>query len=565
MGIMRINLKSPTNKFNGLAKTKAGGKLNTIALSLAAAFSAQPVLAEVTITPSLSLNSYAYRVNIADGGDDDGLAQEVSPGLNLAYKSSWLESSIDIEQMAILYKDAQRDNSTYSNYRIGNNALFLRDQLSVQLGSQQSYRSTGGQLSNYVDEVTNSGDMAKVVNHNAGLSYNSEAIDWLKTSINLNAAESRSDQVVEPVFDELDPYRQDLNVQTLAGGVEIQSASRNRKFFYGFNADGTKTGRKESEDLYNRRGYGVIGVPFFWRVSMIAQGRFESNSRLENVSSLFEGYQNYHSVGGGLEWKITERSWWNLTYNKVNDEEGRREYIGTQFNIQPSRRTKLSGSLDRRFFGRTAQISGSYNLKHLTMQLSVTDSVNSLLGLNKEDMQFGLFVCPPGVVPGLNNCYQPPTAQYRPQPGETYYDILLPGQELSEQIVVRRNANYTLGYTFSRLKLQFQLGQRRDIYLQREAQIDNQYINLSGSWQLSERNYLTLSSSYTNIDSEVAEAGLNFGERQGTQATNTLTFDRKINPDLTGTVALRRVDANFDGESLDYQESRVEFGLKFNF
>jgi uncharacterized protein (PEP-CTERM system associated) len=565
MGIMRINLKSPTNRFNGSAKTKAGSKFNTIALSLAAAFSAQPVLAEVTITPSLSLNSYAYRVNIADGGNDDGLAQEVSPGLNLAYKSSWLESSIDIEQMGIFYKDAQRDNSTYSNYRIGNNALFFRDQLSVQLGSQQSYRSTGGQLANYVDEITTSGDMAKVVNHNAGFTYNNQSIDWLRTSINLNASESRSDQVVEPLFDELDPYQQDLNVKSLSGGVEIQSASRNRKFFYGFNADGTKTGRKQNEDLYNRRGYAVIGVPFFWRVAMIAQGSFESNSNLENVNSLFEGYQNYHSVGGGLEWKITDRSWWNLTYNKVNDKEGRREYIGTQFNFQPSRRTKLSGSLDRRFFGRTAEVSGSYNLKHLTMQLSVSDSVNSLLGLNEENAQFGLFVCPPGVAPGLSNCYQPPTAQYRPQPGETFFDILLPGQELSEQIVVRRNANYTLGYAFTRLKLQFQVGQRRDIYVQRDAQIDNQYINLSGTWQLSQRNNLTLSSSYSNIDSVLDESGLNFGDRQGTQATNTLSFDRKINPDLTGTMALRRVDANFDGVSLDYQESRVEFGLKFNF
>ncbi len=565
MGIMRINLKSPTNRFNGSAKTKAGGKFNTIALSLAAAFSAQPVLAEVTITPSLLLNSYAYRLNIADGGNDDGLAQEVTPALNLAYKSSWLESSIDIEQMAIFYKDAQRDNSTYSNYRIGNNALFFRDQLSVQLGSQQSHRSTGGQLSNYVDEITTSGDMAKVMSHNAGLTYNSQAIDWLKTNINLNASESRSDQVVEPLFDELDPYREDLNVKSLSGGVEIQSASRNRKFFYGFNADGTKTARKQNEDFYNRSGYGVIGVPFFWRVAMIAQGSFESNSNLENVNSLFEGYRNYHSVGGGLEWKITDRSWWNLTYNKVNDREGRREYIGTQFNFQPSRRTKLSGSLDRRFFGRTAQVNGSYNLKHLTMQLSVSDTVNSLLGLNEEDAQFGLFVCPPGVAPGLSNCYQPPTAQYRPQPGETYFDILLPGQELSEQIVVRRNANYTLGYAFTRLRLQFQVGQRRDIYVQREAQIDNKYINLSGTWQLSQRNNLTLSSSYSKIDSSLDESGLNFGERKGTQATNTLSFDRKINPDLTGTMALRRVDANFDGVTLDYQESRVEFGLKFNF
>jgi len=564
MGIMRINLKSG-HRAQCLARKDGNGfSRSRLGLCLAAAVLALPVSAEIKITPTLTLQSYAYQVKEAGNGTDEGLAQEITPSLNIAYQSAWLQSSIDIEQMAIVYKDAQRENSTYSNYRIGNNALFLRDQLSIQLGSQQSYRSTGGQLSNYVDEITSKGDMAKVVGHNAGLTYNSQTIDWFKTKINVNAAESRSDQVIEPFFDELDPYRQDLNVQTLNGSIEVESASRNRKFFYGFRADGTKTGREQNEDLYNRKGFGVIGVPFFWRIAMIAQGSFESNSRLENVNSLFEGYRNYHSVGGGLEWKITNRSWWNITYNKVNDQEGRREYVGTQFNFQPSRRTKLSGSLDRRFFGRTAEVSGSYNLKHLTMQLSVTDSVSSLLGLNQDDAQYGLFVCPPGVVPGLNNCFQPPTAQYRPQPGENYYDILLPGQELSEQMVIRRNANYTLGYAFSRLRMQFQLGQRRDIYLQRDAEIDNQYINLSGTWQLSQRNFLALSSSYSKIDAVLGDTRLNFGERQGTQATNTLTLERKINPDLNGTLGLRRVDANFDGVSLDYQETRVEFGLKFN-
>ncbi|MBU2223798.1 MAG: hypothetical protein KKB00_07150 [Gammaproteobacteria bacterium] len=542
-----------------------GCKVVTIALSLSAVTVALPAIAEVKLTPSLSLSSYAYQINVADGGTDEGLAQAIIPTLDLSYTSSWLQSSINLEHMSIVHKDAQRDNNSYSNYRIGNNALFFRDQLSVQLGSNQSYRSTSNTVSNYLDEISSTGDMAKVVNHNAGLSYNNQAINWLNTSINLTASESRSDQVIEPLFDEQDPFNQDVNVQSLSGGIEVQSADRNRKFFYGFSANGTKTARKQNEDLYSRSGYGVIGVPFFWRVSMIGQGSFENNSRLENINSLFGGYQNYHSVGGGLEWKITDRSWWNITFNKINDQEGRSEYIGTKFNIQPSRRTKLSGSLDRRFFGRTAEVSGSYNLKYLTMQLSVSDTVNSLLGLNEDDLQTGLFICPPGVVPGLVNCYQPPTAQYRPQPGESYYNIVLPGQELSEQVVVRRNANYTLGYAFSRLKLQFQIGLRRDIYLQREAEVNNQYINLTGNWQLSQRNSLTLSSSYSKIDSMLDESAINSSQREGTQATNTVTFDRKINHDLSGTVSVRRVDINFGGVALDYKENRVEFDLKFTF
>lgn len=566
MDIMRNSKARPSSVSKRAGKTKFSGRsVGAVVLKLSAISMALPVLADVKITPSLSTSTYAYQVEVGDSGTDEGFAQAVTPGLMLTYSAPWLKSSFSIDQMALFYKDAQRDNSTYTNYRLNNTASFLSNQLAFQLGSNQSYRSTGSQFSNYIDEVTNSGDMAKVINNSAGVSYANKRFDWFNTSFKLNAAESRSDQLIDSVFEEDDPFNQDLNVRRLDGSFELKTADRNRKFFWGFEGDASKTSRKQGQDLYNRRGYGVFGVPFFWRVSMIGQGSFESNSRLTNVNSLFGGYRNYHSVGGGLEWKITDRSWWNITYNKVNDQEGRREYIGTQFSLQPSRRTKLTGSLDRRFFGRSAEVTGSYNLKHLTMQVSVSDSVNSLLGLNGENPEFGLFVCPPGLAPGLANCYQPPTAQYRPQPGETYFNLLLPGQELSELVVVRRNANYTLGYSFSRLRIQVQLGQRRDIYLERNAKVEDNYVNATTSWQLSHRNSIALSSSYSNIDYNIDENLPSSGRREGTQASNSLSFNRQINADVTGGLSLRRVDVNFEGETLDYKENRVHFDLKFKF
>ncbi|MBU2310061.1 MAG: hypothetical protein KKG89_24690 [Alphaproteobacteria bacterium] len=557
-------LRSTSLKQSGKTKS-ASYVVGAVVLKLSVISLAFPVVADVKFTPTLALSTYAYQVEVADSGTDEGIAQSVTPGLILTYTNPWLKSSFSVDQMALFYKDAQRKNSTYTNYRLSNTASFMNDQLAFQLGSNQSYRSTGSQLSSYIDEVTNSGNMAKVINNNAGMSYNNQKIEWLNTNVKLNASETRTDQVFEPLFDNQNLLNQDLNVQQLVGSLEVKSADRNRKFFWGMEADASKTGRKQSEDLYNRRGYAVIGVPFFWRVSMIGQGSFESNSQLTNINSLFSNYRNYHSLGGGLEWKITDRSWWNVTYNTVNEQDGRREYIGTRFSLQPSRRTKLTGSFDRRFFGRSAEVTGSYKLQHLTMQVTVSDSVNSLLGLNGDNAEYGSFVCPPGLPPGLANCYQPPTAQYRPQPGETFYDILLPGQELSEQVVVRRNVNYTLGYAFSRLKLQVQLGQRRDIYLEQNAQVDDQYINATTSWQMSQRNSLALSSSYSKMDYQLDSSLPGIGQRKGTQASNTVTFNRQINPDLTGALSLRRVDVNYEGVSLDYKESRVHFDLNFKF
>lgn len=546
---------------NKVRSVSIGGVLSLPLLVLST-----PVFSAVDVIPSLTLETHAYRLKVADNGTDRGLAQTLAPGVSFTYDNPWLQSALNVEQKAVIYRDEQRDNESYTDFRLTNRASFLRDQLSLRLGAGQSYRAATSNLSRYVDEITAAGDMAKVQTKEAGAGYRFEPYSWLNGFVDVNAAKSSTDKSVSVLFDE-DPFAgTGLDNEVLSGSAEIKSRNRASKFFYGFRANGQKTSREFGEDLYNRRGNGVIGVPFFWQVAMIAQGSFESNSGLASLNPQFANYRSFQSVGGGFEWNISDRSWWNVTYNKINNFLGESEYVGTQFNFQPSRRTKLSGSLDRRFFGRTAELSGSYNLKRLTMAVRVSDSVNSLLALNAGDAEFGLFVCPPGVTPGLASCFQPPTAQYRPQPGERYFNIQLPGEDLNDALVVRRAVNYTLGYAFSRLKLQLQLGERRDIYLERDAESQDRSASVNANWQLSKRNSLTATSSYSKIAFDGDDGlGNRFGNRQGNQASNSLSFNRQINPQLTAGLTARHTEIDYQGRELDYQENRLSFDIKFNF
>lgn len=537
-------------------------------LPISALLLAVPAWGKVELTPTLGLTTHAYQIKVAGNDTDRGAAQAITPGLGLSYETPWLRSTFNIEQMAVIYRDAQRDNETYTDYRLNNQASFWRDQLLFSVGAAQSYRAANATLSRYADEISSSGDMAKTNTQNAGMSFKNQQYDWFNTSVNINAARSSADKSSSslPVADPFEFTALDNN--TLNGAFELRSRTRNTKFFYGLSADGSKTSREYAEDFYNRQGYGVIGVPFFWRVAMIAQGRYESSSELTSVNPELAGYRDFHSVGGGFEWNISDRSWWNVTYNKINEKFGVTEYVATQFNFQPSRRTKLSGSLDRRFFGRTAELNGTYTLKNLSMQVTVKDTVNSLMALNNDQSEFGLFVCPPGVTPGLANCFQPPTAQYRPQPGERYFNIQLPGDELNESLVVRRSANYTLGYSFSKLKLQFQLGERRDLYLEQATELQDRFANISANWQLTARNSATLSSAYSRLSYQGEEGqtgGFGLSEREGTQASNSLAFNRKINTQLDAVLTAKRIDVNFTGKELDYQENRLSLDFKFKF
>ncbi|WP_157836212.1 hypothetical protein [Rheinheimera texasensis] len=524
-----------------------------------------PILAtaEVKISPSVSSAVYAYGIKDQTVDADKGMAYELVPELNLTYTGSWLSSSLNLQSQNLSFDDAQRDNQSLFSYRWSGNASFLNDALDLQLGAQQNNRRASGSTARYQDQISSTSDLAKVESQSASLVYSHDRFDWAIMDFSISASRSTSDLSLSE-FDNDSGEGLGLENSAVAGAFELKTQDRNRKFFWGFNGQATKTDRDIRESQYNRRAQGVIGVPFFWRVSMIATGSVENNSNIDGGSSVFSQYRNHRSIGGGLEWKITDRSWWNVTYNKVNNAKDDKEYLGTAFELVPSKRTKISGSLDKRFFGRTAQAKGSYKLKHLRMELNVSDTVGSLLGLNEGDLETNLFVCPPGVTPGLDSCFQPPTANYLPAAGERYYNVSNPTSDLSEFLVVRRNVSYLLGYDFNRLKLAARFGQRKDQLIERNSVRDDKFVNLSANWQLNARNSVTLSTDYSDLVYQVD--GVNsFSDLTGIVKSMTLTFTRKINKSLTANANLKRINVDYGSDSRDYQENRAWIGVEYKF
>ena len=519
--------------------------------------------ADIDIKPSLSSTIYAYGIKNQTVEADKGMAYEVLPELDLSFRGSWLTTSLNLQSQSLVFDDAQRDNENLFSYRWSGSGSFLNEALDLQAGARQSNRTASDSTARYQDEISATGDLAKVESQFASLSFSHDRFDWAMMDFGLNAVRTKSDQSIS-VFDDQTGEQVSLENTSLAGNFGLQTRDRNRKFFWGIEGNATKTERDVRESQYNRRAQGVIGVPFFWRVSMIATGSVESNSNVEGATSVFSQYRNHHSVGGGLEWKITDRSWWNITYNKVNNAKESKEYIGTSFELAPSRRTKLSGSLDKRFFGRTAQAKGTYSLKHLRMELSVSDTVGSLLGFNDGDMESSLFVCPPGVTPGLDSCFQPPTASYIPGQGERLYNMTNPASDLSEFLVVRRNVSYLLGYDFNRLKLSSRIGQRKDQLLERNALREDKFVNVSANWQLNARNSLTLSADYSDLIYQV-DGKDSFGEMTGIVQSVSLSLNREINKDLSANANLKRINVDYRSDSRDYQENRAWVGIEYKF
>lgn len=511
--------------------------------------SSMPLAAEVELMPALSLTSYGYGVKQAGADTDRGMAQSINPGLNLRYQGSWLQTNLGVDHEALYYRDEQRENSGYSNFRFDNRASFLRDQLQFQLSSARSHRAAGNQFSRYADEVTNGDQMAKVDNNSARMAFTNNKLDWLNSKIALSVDESSTDRINDPLL--LDPSLTafDLSNRRYGADIALNSARRNSAVFWDLDINTAKTDRENALDYYNRRGSATLGVSLLSGLALIGRGSYESNSDI-GTGNRYADFRDYDSVGAGLEWKITERSWWNLTYNKIDDQQGGTEYIGTEFSFQPSRRTRLSGNFDRRFFGRTAQVSGSYNLKKLNMQLSFSDSVDSLLGFSGA----GSFSCGPGEVFFQGLCLVLPNPPIQ-------------NDNLNESLVIRRNGSFSLGYVFSRLTLQLQLGARRDIYLEQDAETKDNYANLSANWLLSQRHSLAMNTSFSDVKylGNQLGTGGNFGQREGQQGSAELSLIRRMNPQLTGTLSAKHVKVDFKETLDDYQENRLSLEFRFQF
>lgn len=522
-----------------------------------------PARAELKVTPSLSSNIYAYGIKNQTQDTDKGMAYEVNPGLNLALSGKWLSTSLNLQSQNLAFDDAQRDNQSYFQYDWQGRANLLDDALTFNVGARQDYRNASELTARYQDEISSTSKLARADSQSAGMTFNHDRFDWARFNLALNASRSATSRY-DSLYDT--PANPDTGLENsqLTATFGLNSKDRNRKFFWGFDGQASKIDRDVLLPQYNRRLEGVVGVPFFWRVSMIATGSVESNSNLEGASSIFSQYRNRHALGGGLEWKISDKSWWNVTYNKDNDAEKDAEYIGTAFELAPSQRTSLSGSVDRRFFGRTAQIKGAYKLKHLRMALTVNDTVGSVLGLGGGNSEGSLFICPPGVAPGLDSCFQPPTASYIPALGEQYYNISDPLSDLSEFVVVRREVSYQIGYDFNRLRLSADIGQRKDQLLEQRSVTDNQFVNVSANWQLNARNNLSVSAGYSDLSYLLAGQAGN-GELSGISKSVTLALKREVNKALSANMNLRRVDVDYAADSRNYQENRLWLGLTYKF
>ncbi|MGP9801156.1 TIGR03016 family PEP-CTERM system-associated outer membrane protein [Rheinheimera sp. NSM] len=504
------------------------------------------VAADVRISPELELGSYAFWVRDEEQspGVDKGLAALVTPSLRVNATGNNLSSSLYLQNEAVWYEDAQRSHKSLTEYSWRNLATAYDKRLSFGLNASSNNRVRNSQNGVFSDIITGSENLSKTTSYGANLGFTTLRTADVRAQLGLSYRELHSEAP------EVDDGSGDFDNNSYAATLDLGSATRQSTLFWQFNGNYRKTEREARDDFVSKSANGNAGMPLAPGLSLIGRGSYESNDNTSNFSNEFRSY------GVGLEYQFGRASRINVTQNRYttgNNDSSQADasgtYVGMEVFLAPSRRTTLSYNLDRRYFGRTANLQASYNMRFLSVRLALTDSVQTQSSLEEVFQDLGIFVCPDGVTQ-ISECFRPPSNNYELGTGESFRQLFDVELELSEEVIKRRSAALTVGYSKNRLALSVQASKNEDEYVESARLTERNTFSMQASWQLSQHDALLFNARYYEID-------YSSGQRRDSNSSLELGVNHKINNNADVSASVRRVMRNSTLDSFDIEEDRV--------
>jgi uncharacterized protein (PEP-CTERM system associated) len=507
------------------------------------------IAGEWQLQPGLLLDTYGYQVRQSQSGDwDKGAALAATPNVELLYDSKNLLSSLNWKQKHVFYEDEQRSDKSLDYINFSNRLSAWDNRMVWSVNASEGYRVRNSQRGVFADEITGFADLSKTSTMGTSLALSTARHTDTQASLNLTARKINSERPI--ISDEFG----DLNNEFYAASFAIGKRRRNDEFYWQFDSRYSENIRTVGNDLKSKNVDLMVGVPLFSKLAWVNRARYESNE-------LFTNYENeFSSIGSGLEYRFGTVSYINVTYNRYRqqqllDESG--EYWALDMLLAPTRRSHIQLMLDRRYYGRSVEVAGSYRIQHLSARLSYNERVTVINGLDQEFTDLGIFVCP-GAFSGIGDCFLPPSANYQLLPGESLQNFVATDVEINERVVLRQGGAFNLAYDRRRLSLALNISRNEDEYVESDRRNRTDSLAVYAKWRLS---------SLVTLSSQITIYKLIYSLEQRTdenvQIQAGASFKLNDHSDISANV--RRVRRSSNQEQFDLQENRVWLSYAYKF
>ncbi|KRS22223.1 hypothetical protein AAY72_04235 [Alishewanella sp. WH16-1] len=511
----------------------------------------QAIAAESLFDASLKSAVYGYQLETAEQSNKtDDLVWELAPTINWQRQSAAMKTRINWRHETLFYNDAQPDKRSFNEFDFNNQISFFRERLIWSLDASQAYQIRDSRLGIFSDKITGAENLSKTNRYGSGLLFRNLRSAKYRTELDLSYR--NYDSAAAEVDDGLLSYR----TEAYDGRWLFGTNDRGLNFFWQYNGNIQRAERSTDNNVSGLLHGLVVGVPFAPKFSVIGRAGSE---RLDNGREYDNSFDYF---GAGVEFRFGARSRINVTMNRSDSEAfGQRKetdtYAASQFLIAPTRRTSLEGSFDRRYFGRTWDLQGKYDLRFLSMRLRISDNVRTQNQFDRELEDLGIFVCPVGST-DLSGCFKPPTDKYMPVFGETLLQVRGPNSELREELVEQRNLSLTVAYSKNRLNASITLSDTELRYVESGDFSTNQGAALQLSWKLTEHSQLLANVNYYDIDYRNEN-------RKDENLSASVSYQQQLTKRSDLRFTIRRLDRNSSIAEFDNSENRVwmEYTYKF--
>jgi uncharacterized protein (PEP-CTERM system associated) len=511
----------------------------------------QAIAAESLFDASLKSAVYGYQLKTAEQSNKtDDLVWELAPTINWQRQSAAMKTRINWRHETLFYNDAHPDKRSFNEFDVSNQISFFRERLIWSLDASQGYQIRNSRLGIFSDKITGVENLSKTNRYGSGLSFRNLRSAKYRTELDLSYR--NYDSAAAEVDDGLLSYR----TEAYDGRWLFGTNDRGLNFFWQYNGNIQRAERSTDNNVSGLLHGLVVGVPFAPKFSVIGRAGSERLDNGRNYDNSFDYF------GAGVEFRFGARSRINVTMNRSDSEAfGQRKetdtYAASQFLIAPTRRTSLEGSFDRRYFGRTWDLQGKYDLRFLSMRLRISDNVRTQNQFDRELEDLGIFVCPVGST-DLSGCFKPPTDKYMPVFGETLLQVRGPNSELREELVEQRNLSLTVAYSKNRLNASITLSDTELRYVESGDFSTNQGAALQLSWKLTEHSQLLANVNYYDIDYRNEN-------RKDENLSASVSYQQQLTKRSDLRFTIRRLDRNSSIAEFDNSENRVwmEYTYKF--
>lgn len=267
-----------------------------------------------------------------------------------------------------------------------------------------------------------------------------------------------------------------------------------------------------------------------------------------------QNQQTTSSWGPGIRWLVSPHLMIDLSYNYVTDDTVSDDYVATSIQWEPSARTSLNAGYSQRFFGDSYNLDIQHRTKRLTNSISYDESLEIFDRNNYEQVDIGLFWCPPDTaIESISQCF---AQSEQPSSGDFQLAEFFSLEPIeSNEFSLNKRFAWTSKLQLARTSFTINTSASRREGLESKVIDDTLVASLSLDRKISGRSNLTFLVKYDYL---IFDKNNPEGSRQEDHyRTVSATYTKKLASSLSTHFTVQHVNRDSNVEQYSYDEVRA--------